>query len=517
MKSKMNVNADVNHRPQSWQSNDLAFSCPTFGGTILPSAMSRHFLVLGETGSGKTCSVVEPLTVSCASYRADQPDCRAAMLVIDPKMELGDVLLGSLGLQAKDRLVSLSTYKKKYRIDYFEGVDRRQLSGKAIIESLCEYAPEFQRSLTQGGNNVMWSKRTEGFLASLIDIDLTIRRKLEDKGESKDFFRQLAEELQRTIFNDSTLTPDRPPGALLMSIASDLADGRLGYVRDNYFDGFQEFVGVAMRLSNKPTHDASLSTQDVFWSACIAVARNAGVSPQNYLSLQEFTGLYPEAYISILSLANSLLNDLSAPEFVDFVSLNPFEQPSNSLSVLQAIEDGKVLVYTPDTANISAVNVGKALKAKFFEFTFKRHNKERPVIYICDEFQHFITGDSVSGEQSFLDRCRAYRGICVLASQSLNALRFRLRSLDPQGPADDALNSLINNTGNKFFFRNTDIDTIERVRNLLPNPPVLNRPHIADVRPLSTLGVGECYFLLSDGSWGRRKLALPGSKETDAG
>jgi len=504
--------SEFSHRPRSWQRDDTPFSCPTLGGELSPAAMSRHFLVLGETGSGKTCSVVEPLAASCVSYRANEPDCRAAMLVIDPKTELEELLVESLKLQVEDRLLTLSPYQKQFRIDYFEGVNRRQLTGKSILENLGEYAPEFQRSLTQGGNNVMWSKRTQELVASLIDIDLSIRRQLEDKTATADFFQQLAEELKLSIFSNSSLTPDQPHGALLMSIAEDFAEGRSGYLRDNYFDGFQNFVGVAMRLPNKPSDEASVSTQDVFWSACITVAQHSGVKAQDYSSLQEFTRLYPEAYISILSLANALLSDLSAPEFADFVSLNPFEPPSNNLSILQAIEDGKVLVYTPDTSNLSSINIGKALKTKFFEFSFKRQAKQRPVVYICDEFQHFITGDSLSGEQSFLDRCRAYRGICILASQSLNALRYRLRYLDPQGPADDALNSLINNTGNKFFFRNTDIETVTRVRNMLPNPPVLNRPHIADVRPLSTLGVGECYYLLSDGSWGRKQLRLMNNK-----
>ncbi len=73
------------------------------------------------------------------------------MLVIDPKTELEELLVESLKLQVEDRLLTLSPYQKQFRIDYFEGVNRRQLTGKSILENLGEYAPEFQRSLTQGG------------------------------------------------------------------------------------------------------------------------------------------------------------------------------------------------------------------------------------------------------------------------------------------------------------------------------------------------------------------------------
>lgn len=497
------------HRPLPWRSDDVAFECAPLGGTLSPAFMSRHFLVLGETGAGKTRSVVEPLAASCAAYRAKELAHRAAMLAIDPKFELGDVLTGILGDQASERLVSLSPRDRRYRLDYFEGVDRPALSGNGVLDRLRDFAPEFGRSLNAGGDNVMWSKRAEGFVATLLDIDLGIRRRMQD-GES-DFWHQLRDALSAAVLGEPGMA-DTPSAAVLTGIVRDLAAGRIGYFRDNYFDGLQALVAAAMRLSRERYGDADVSSQDLFWRCCIDVARSAGLDPQRYQSLEEFRGLYPEAYISILSLANALLSDLSSADFSDHVSLNPFEPPSNAFSVLAAIEAGRILLYTPDTADISAINVGKALKSKFFEFTFRRCNKQRPVVYVCDEFQHFITGDAVSGEQSFLDRCRAYRAVCVLASQSLNALRLRLRHLDPQGPADDALNSLVNNAGNKYFFRNTDIDTVRRVRQLLPDPPLLGRPHVADVRPLSTLDIGECYYLLSNGRWGRRQIVVPGTQ-----
>jgi hypothetical protein len=470
-----------------WERGDRTFVCPELGGQLAPAFMSRHFLVLGETGSGKTKSVVEPLTHTCATYCAEDPSNCAAMLVIDPKIELADTLKRALGKDAGKRLIHLHQSKREYRVDFFEGMDRSQLTGKTILEKALEFSPEFKRSMTHGGDNVMWSKRSLDLVERLVDLDLTVRR---------------------TGGNIWTMLERRIEGAVtpkLRVIEHQLHRRAIAYFQDNYFDGLEALTAAAMGLCDGTE---TKKEQMTFWKAVIDIAQDAGVDPQTYLAFEEYASLYPEAYISVLSLANGLLADLSNPEFAAHVSLNPFEPPSNMLSIMDAIETGKILLYTPDTSVASAINVGKVLKTKYFEFTFRRKGKHRAVVYVCDEFQRFITGDRVSGEQNFLDRCRSYRAICVLASQSLNALRFELRQVDQLGAADDALAGLINNTGNKYFFRNTDIDTANRLGQLLPDPPVQDRPHVTAVRPLSSLRVGECYYLLSDGSWGRKTILL---------
>jgi hypothetical protein len=147
------------------------------------------------------------------------------------------------------------------------------------------------------------------------------------------------------------------------------------------------------------------------------------------------------------------------------------------------------------------------LKTKFFAYALSRRNMLRPFFYIADEAQRFVSGDPVSGEQSFLDRCRAFRCISILATQSIASLRFALAAAD-NGPENGALgaaslNSVLQNIGNAFYFRTMDNETTQTLTHMFPNAPVTGKPHIISVRPPSSLAPGESYYLFADGRVGR--------------
>ena len=68
----------------------------------------------------------------------------------------------------------------------------------------------------------------------------------------------------------------------------------------------------------------------------------------------------------------------------------------------------------------------------------------------------------------------------------------------------DAVEMLLANTATKLFFRSTNGMAQRHVRDLCPLTP--GRPSVADVRPPSTLRLGECYAVLADGRMERRRL-----------
>jgi hypothetical protein len=80
--------------------------------------------------------------------------------------------------------------------------------------------------------------------------------------------------------------------------------------------------------------------------------------------------------------------------------------------------------------------------------------------------------------------------------------------LDHSAGGKSSLQIIVNNCGNALYFRTTDIQTQENVEQRIPGPPVPNRPHVVKVRPLSSLGVGQCYALRCDGTWGLFKVQL---------
>ena len=178
-----------------------------------------------------------------------------------------------------------------------------------------------------------------------------------------------------------------------------------------------------------------------------------------------------------------------------------------------------VYVFRPRLDRNEAI-VAKALKAAFFEAVLSCSRRQRdgqsmPLVgYVADEFHRFVTSDPNHGEQSYLDTCRSFGAFCLVACQSIASLEHALAGTDNNETLNRAAVSiLLNNTGNKLFFRSTDKALHERVEQLCPGGGSMGK--LTHVRPLSTLRPGECYASLSDGRFERRQL-LPFRPEKGA-
>ena len=176
-----------------------------------------------------------------------------------------------------------------------------------------------------------------------------------------------------------------------------------------------------------------------------------------------------------------------------------------------------IFVFQPELRGGTDL-VGVALKALFFESVLgdesrQRRNHGRPLVaYVADEFHRFITSDKSHGEQSFLDTCRSFGAFCVLACQSTTSMTYVLHDIEGSGEKVEAAVSIIlNNTGTKLFFRTTDVAARDWVEKLAPTGP--GSVNVAAVRPLSTLGPGECYAVLVDGRFKRAQLEQWGARE----
>jgi hypothetical protein len=267
-----------------------------------------------------------------------------------------------------------------------------------------------------------------------------------------------------------------------------------------------------LNLSATYHHD-NTPQSDIVLSAYLAVMRRFKVDlPQEISTLQGLNTLAPQTYSSVIAIVNGILTELSSPEFAQHISLNPYEAPPAEkwLSVREMMDEGTVVVYTPGENTTLSNLVGRCMKRMFFGFVFRRTNMIRPFVYIADEAQRFLTSDPESGEASFLERCRAFRGICVLATQSIASLRYALEAQDSSTSAEGrfALPMLLNNIGSFLYFRSSDQETQQRLYQMLPAPSRPDRPHVITVRPISTLKVGEAYYLFSGGQMGRGQITL---------
>ena len=450
-------------------------------GKIVDEDMSRHFLLLGETGSGKTHSGVKPLLKSILRYGDSDPDKTAAVLVIDPKSELKEFVEKELGNgRCKEKLKFLNLEKTQYRLHAFEGKDLQALTAYEILNTVLPLSETFLRT-AKGSQDPYWTLHPRNIIEGVLDVLLRFER---ESDLEKDFWKELSECIEGCTDADKKQSQ------------------YLSYCRDNYFLPMKSFFSLAG------------GSQQKYWTAFKATCDRLKISQRLSSIADDMLSPNSNHYASLISMVNLFVRELCLPDLVKHVSLNPHEKPHKDtyISIKDAVEKGKILVYSPNTSSFISDAIGRLIKAQFFAATWDRKNKERPVAYVCDEFQRFITGDPESGEQSFLDRCRSYRAICVLATQSIASINKALHDTG-ESAVQDTVSIILNNTGTKLFFRNTDVDTQNRLKTLIPSN-TLDNFHIGDVRPVSTLKVGECYYLLVDGRWGRGQVRLRSGSET---
>ena len=382
----------------------------------------------------------------------------ASILVIDPKRELQQhvsSILSDMGDPSRLVIIGLGT-----TLYFFEGLEHLTLTAK--LAKLSVIAPAAWTS--PEGNSSTWIANAKGFLHKIVRFDGIGR----EKGVCP-----LLEVLNLLV----------PQGEKL-----------------SYFAVIQQLLNFARASSD----NLQRADQEIF-----KLARHHGIPEQEASFFQSFLASRDliEQFNYFCLEADIFLNAVANSDVTQMIDFCPFQVESSSvIKLLPMVEEGKVILFSPSVLSDSTITiVGKCLKAKFFQAVFSRHDKTRPVGYVCDEFQRFITADEDSGEQSFLDRCRAYRTTCVLATQSIASIQYALS--DAAG-GKSAIDIILGNTGNKILMRNTDDSTVRKLHSLIPASPY-GGAHIAQVRPMTTLACGEAYYLLSNGEWGREKIALP--------
>lgn len=183
-----------------------------------------------------------------------------------------------------------------------------------------------------------------------------------------------------------------------------------------------------------------------------------------------------------------------------------------SHDIVDLIDDARAVVFQPPDTHSG--NIGTRLvKAEFYRAAMQRTDLRQPVVFVCDEFQRFVTGDSESGEASLLDRCRAYRISAVLATQSVTALYDAVSRRRDGGDPKQAVNAMLANVGSAFYFQTCDDVTTEALQRSLPISVPRGWAHPLHVLPLAALQVGEAYFVGPQGTWGRTRFGVPSRPE----
>jgi hypothetical protein len=209
-------------------------------------------------------------------------------------------------------------------------------------------------------------------------------------------------------------------------------------------------------------------------------------------------------FVYVVTCATPLLTLLADPNLQRFVELDPVPDPQIvAVNIAELVEAGKVILIQPDNKDSSRI-AAMAVKGRLHEAVFSRKDQARPVITVVDEFQRFISNDTETGEQAYLDRCRGYRGMALYATQSLASLEH---ALGADHAARAAIHILLANTPTKIIMRTTDEATVNWLRAVLPGPPVAGL-HVVDVHRPAGFGRGQGYVMQANGRWAMRQATL---------
>ncbi|MFZ4480985.1 MAG: hypothetical protein ACOYNZ_13950 [Rhodoferax sp.] len=437
----------------------LVFQSPLLGHSqILPSAI-LNALAMGGTGSGKTYSFMLPALLSMLVYRLSGGKT-ASLLVIDPKVELLsgiETKLSALG--EPERLVVVGQCDP---INYFQEDDGLSVTDR--FEKVKSFA-------TVTGNST------------------------EDNR-----WQVFAEQLILSFLKDDQRFADATGLALLESVAA-IVTGQAQYLDRNQWVALRKLLMLGMEDHQNLRHICDV--YDVL-IGCVGM-KKADRPFARYAVMKDGEQFFYNAR-SALTILDKLGNE-DIEHLMDLSVRRGLLRKSRT-DVAELIGRGAILVFQPrQTATHDLV--GGALKSLFFRCVMEREDMLRPIGYICDEFQRFITVEPETGEHAFLDRCRAYRVNTFLATQSIAAL-LAATNRDPNGSS--TLDSILTNTPTKLCFRTTDERAVATMKSFIPRDPRSDQ-HVLNCRPPSSLLVGEYYFAFQD-TWGRTRYQLPPRNES---
>ena len=487
-------------------------------GTVPRALLTRHTLVLGETGSGKSASAVLPV---CAAMAKAPPGRVGAALVIDPKREAGPVLEAL----APGRL-------------------RHITASGTVLDLMASPAWSLEADLAAG----RWlGAATRVLLRVHSLIPATPARVLVEHtvgdGNQAFFDREGVELLRAVLAFVLMLTDGRAPAPESWAAGEVAAWVRALVARARGEVGGRgaNVLALAAWALTGPL------TAPVPDDHTVTVPAEAGPPPHGWLFAR--AARYARAvwgrtpgegrdvldrvaeywapmsrierqYAGVLATARTACSALADATLARrlYFGCEPGYAAARAagevLDFARAVSregGGPLVLYQPALHGPDEL-VARALKAAFFEAVLHdpdraRGGEDLPLVgYVADEFHRFVTSDRVHGEQSFLDTCRAFGAFCVLACQSVAGIEHALAAGAGSSTRNEAaVSMLMTNTATKLVFRSTDPKTLQPLHEWCPHHPGLDA--VTRVRPPTTLAPGECYALLPDGRFERRRLA----------
>ena len=426
-----------------------------------------HCMSNGGSGTGKTINVIVPRLMAHLKYTLnDGTPCAA--LIVDPKRELLRVTTECLVNQGEEyRLFVAGTHG---RFKLFPADTHFSLQNRMTL-----LMRELGVSPEHAGDSRTWVEKAMSMARSFAMVYAITYNKT-----------------GRNIFND------------LQQFS-----GQNGALHDDFWHSFAEVIKLLQGGIGNITWMHKKLTQ---------LAKDLALSPEEayefqllsrYAHMDRSDAPSQVAYVTGgLEPMLGKLCDEGLSKWLDATPVPEVTAGSNDSYSLKALIDaGRVIVFQPQETPSGDLGT-RLLKAQFNRVAMERKNLRQPILFMCDEFQRYISDDNESGEASVLDRCRAYRVTVVLATQSINALCDSLNKRGTRANPEYAVQSILANVAHHFYFQTNDPTTTQYLKSSVPPTLGTQWSHPLEVLPLGSLRVGEAYYVAPQGQWGRVQFRL---------
>jgi type IV secretory pathway TraG/TraD family ATPase VirD4 len=387
----------------------------------------RGMLVIGQPGSGKTRCILMPLIKSILATTGNAPERKASFIVADPKNELAPFMAEVLAAVGRaDDLIVL-----KPGAAWYNPLGSPFLVNEnEMIEKIVSFAENTHRqSFSPPRDHAYWENAQRNLLGAII----TATRTLHGPRLSFDLLNQTFREVDR------------------FKTAQDAA----GWMSEKNFppaaiNGIRDFLKLP-HDTTRPSVASCVSNCLYFWQ-------------------------------------REPLAQLITPS-----ELIPSVDP------LDIVHQGKVLVIgcSGPAFGVSITPLLLALKEHFFaallsrdqievaeEGGWKLINQDRPVFFVADEFQSYMSASHQTGELTALDRLRGFKTGYIAATQNLASLHSVL------GDSTHAIR-LISLFSNQAFLANICPVTAAQASHILGTKKVREGEVRAQMAPPLLLRTGK--------------------------
>ena len=352
-------------------------------------------IIFGSTGAGKTTACAYPFLDQLAKYGKESPDERIGGLILDVKGDFWKEAVHILERNGRREDAVIIEPGSGY---YFNPVHYPHLDTKIIAERL--YSVLENMNSNDGRQDSFWKDKSINLLANSLS-------------------------LIRLCIGYATLSD-------VYEIVSD--EGKL----KNILDYAQNLIKLKSKNIGIDLNELKLAV--------------------SYFYGADHAGLDERTKAIIKSESLRVCSDFIKPAFKETFCAP--EQKLNFPGFQEVVNSGKIVILNmPESKyGLTGKIIGIMLKLDYFRTVLNRVykavvdnsvNVKRPVLFICDEYQNYVTSGDIESDAEFFARCRQSKAINIVLTQSYSSLKLKLGS-------EEKLNSLIGNIRSSVWLALSD-------------------------------------------------------------